>query len=82
MSHQNRGTQPCRSEPPHSQLPPSRRLQSARRLRPQATPLRSAPGAGADDLVRTIEMMGAAMPFARTARSTAKASRPTMSICW
>jgi len=34
-------------------------------LRPQATPLRSARGAGADDLVRTIEMMGAAMPFAR-----------------
>src|SRR5260221_1654182 len=36
-------------------------------LRPQATPLRSAAGAGADDLVRTIEMMGAAMPFARNA---------------
>jgi len=36
-------------------------------VRPQATPLRSAPGAGADDLVRTIEMMGAAMPFARNA---------------
>jgi CRP/FNR family transcriptional regulator, nitrogen fixation regulation protein len=35
--------------------------------RPQATPLRSTSGASSSDLVQTIEMVGAAMPFARNA---------------